>query len=568
MTPTSFLNQVRSTLFPPLPLSGSPLSKALAFDEVLSIRDQAAAVAGHETFFDSALRLLNIGWHAKCEELAQIPATGPVVVVANHPHGLVDGLVLGSLLAPIRRDVKFLANSLLSGVAPPDSMIPVNPFEDEGQTTGNAAALRQSLRWLNGGGTLVVFPAGEVAALDLSSRSVREPDWKETAARLALFSGATTVPVRIDGFNGPVFHLAGLVHPSMRTALLPRELVNKRGRNIHVTIGVPVSHKRLSDCSGTSRPTSYLRWRVNALRPAEAGLRAKLQKIKPPVATQSAGELIAKEVERLPEGAQVLETSDWQVICTDADRIPQAILEIGRLREISFRAAGEGSGKSRDLDAYDRHYRHLLLWNKSDRRIGGAYRLAFTCDVAASQGARGLYTGSLFRFKREFFDALGPAMELGRSFVRLEYQKEFAPLLLLWRGIGGVLKRRPETRALFGAVSISAVYRPESRALIASFLRAHHWRSDLAAMVSPKSPWMLAPDTCVPQRDERDLSDALKELEPDLKTMPVLLRQYLNLGGRVLALSRDGRFSDVLDALVAVDIHGIPARSVSRYLNG
>jgi len=254
------------------------------------------------------------------------------------------------------------------------------------------------------------------------------------------------------------------------------------------------------------------------------------------------------------------------VYCARAHQIPQTLREIGRLRELSFRAIGEGTGRPLDTDCYDSHYQHLFLWNRQTKEVIGAYRVASTTRARSQAGDEGLYTTSLFKIPPAFFAQLGPALELGRSFVRPENQKDFAPLLLLWKGIGVVLSRNPEIKALFGAVSISNDYCAESRSLIANYLRQHQWHAELSKLVAARCPWnrnLLAP---CPTDSLDHLSDAIQEIEADGKGVPVLLRQYLNLNGKAVALHLDRAFSSCVDALVVVEIANIPRRAVQRYL--
>jgi len=219
-----------------------------------------------------------------------------------------------------------------------------------------------------------------------------------------------------------------------------------------------------------------------------------------------------------------------------------------------------------DFDAFDMHYVHLLLWNQEKSEVVGAYRLAPTDTVTARYGVEGLYTSTLFHFKREFLARIEPALELGRSFVRPEYQKSFLPLLLLWKGIGHYVAQHPWYRILFGPVSISNAYTSASRALMVSFLRAQCSDPALAQCVRPKTKFKAgSPETCL-ARDIEELSEAVADLEPDNKGVPVLLRQYLNVGGQILDFNVDGDFSDVLDALIVVDLLKTSERLLERYL--
>jgi hypothetical protein len=250
--------------------------------------------------------------------------------------------------------------------------------------------------------------------------------------------------------------------------------------------------------------------------------------------------------------------------------MPGLLQEIGRQRELTFREVGEGSGKSSDLDHFDFHYRHLFLWSRTERRLAGAYRLAVTTDVIPLYGVQGLYTSTLFRFQPEFFDRLGPALELGRSFVCPEYQKDYAPLLLLWKGIARFVCSRPEVAVLFGAVSISRDYKTVSRALMARYLseRASH---ELARLAKARLPLRTqAAHSANVKRlaalvtDVEELSLAIADIEADGKGVPVLIRQYLKTGGRVLGFNVDPKFSNSLDALMLTDLRIAPTAWLER----
>jgi hypothetical protein len=246
--------------------------------------------------------------------------------------------------------------------------------------------------------------------------------------------------------------------------------------------------------------------------------------------------------------------------------------EIGRCREIAFRGAGEGTGEELDLDRFDQYYQHLFLWNKADRRLAGAYRLAMTSEVLREQGIAGLYTSTLFHFDPRFFQRMGPAVELGRSFVMPEYQRSYASLLLLWKGIVRLVVRRPEASKLFGAVSISREYREASRSLIAEYLvqSASH---ELSGLVRPRTPFRhpVLGHTEVRRiaslaADIDQVSLPITDIEPDAKGVPVLLRQYLKAGGRLLGFNLDAQFGNVLDALLLADLRSAPISLLERCL--
>jgi hypothetical protein len=279
--------------------------------------------------------------------------------------------------------------------------------------------------------------------------------------------------------------------------------------------------------------------------------------------------VLADEHSRLPSENRLAVSGEHEVWIANAAQIPSTLREIGRLRELAFRAAGEGTGRSLDLDRFDRHYQHLWVWNTKRREVIGAYRLAGT-DVTPPYE---LYSSTLFRYQPQWFERLGTALELGRSFVRPGAQKSYAALLLLWKGIGAHVVRHPQYRTLFGPVSMSREYHPVSRSLCASFLESHCGDRELAGFIAPKRPfhrpvlsgcdthWLASLMSGV---DE--LSEMVADLEGDAKGVPVLLRQYLNMGGRVLSFNVDPGFSDVLDALVMVDLTRTAPALLEKYM--
>jgi hypothetical protein len=271
-------------------------------------------------------------------------------------------------------------------------------------------------------------------------------------------------------------------------------------------------------------------------------------------------------------GCKVLETSGYSVYAERGEHMPAILAEIGRLRELTFRAAGEGTGKALDLDRFDAYYTHLVLWHNEKQCIAGAYRLAWTDDVLPSRGKDGLYTSTLFHYGQRFFDALGPAVELGRTFIRCEFQKDYAPLLLLWQSIGRLVALRPQAPLLFGAVSISANYSGAAAALMVEHLRQHRERSDLAELVRPRRPFR-PPLTGAEEirriaaclNDIEELASPLSDIgEPS--GIPVLLRHYIRLGGRVAGFHVDPKFSNVIDGLLFVDLRETSPKLLTRYM--
>ena len=570
------------------PAAGGPLRRAVlavaqpAIERLLGLPDLNDLYAGAwrpagAAFPEEALKRLRVSLAIPGGDLRRVPASGPLVVVANHPYGGVDGLALYALLRRVRPDVKLLGNYLLHRVPElRDTVIPVDPFGGAGAIRGSVRGLKAARRWVEGGGCLAVFPAGEVSHLQLARAAITDPAWSPSIARLARRAGAAVLPVHFAGANGALFQLAGLVHPRLRTALLPRELLRRQATSLTVRIGRPVPPSRLAAVDDEAA-TALLRARTYVLagerrRGLPAAAPDRVLTFARTVAAPVPAHRLAAEVEALPASCWLGAQGEFRVALAGAAQIPALLDEIGRLREITFRAAGEGTGRSRDLDTFDGCYQHLFVWHAGDRAVAGAYRLGLTDAIVAERGEAGLYTQTLFRYDRRLLDRLSPAIELGRSFVRAEYQRDYAPLLLLWKGIGRFVAANPRYRRLFGPVTISHDYSSVSKHLLMAFLETTRRVPDLARLVAPRNPPPPArrrDDGVVAGRTAIDLDDAdalIADIEADGRGLPVLLRQYLKLNARLLGWNVDRRFGRALDGLMLVDLLDVPRPMLTRYL--
>jgi putative hemolysin len=531
---------------------------------------------------ENLLAEMRVGLSVGAADQARIPATGPVVVVANHPYGVLDGAILTVLLTRARPDVKVLTNSLLADV--PElrkHCIFVDPFQTDRSVASNRRPLREALAWLRQGGMLAIFPAGEVSQWQMPAAQIVDPEWNDTAVRLIRRTGAMALPVYFCGHNGVGFQLMGMLHPKLRSAFLLQEFLQQKGKTVEVRVGSAIPADAMEPIRDDREATGYLRWRTYLLgrrsKPEvlwQTALRARFPfNIQEPIAAPTPADTLVKELETLAADRCLAENSEFAVYLGTANEIPQLLREVGRLREITFRGAGEGTGKSRDLDSFDSYYSHILLWHKAKRELVGAYRAGKTAEILAERGVRGLYTSTLFRYDERIFQKLGPALELGRSFVRPEYQRQYAPLLLLWKGIARMVVREPEIPVLFGAVSISNDYNEASREMIYRFSEAHMQEDELAGLIEPRRPFrpgLLRRWGCHGMlhalRDLEELSQPITDVEADGKGLPILLRQYAKIGGKLLGFNVDRKFSNVLDGLVVVDLRQTEPAVLERYM--
>jgi putative hemolysin len=557
---------------------GTPIEKLLSFDRINAMYSTLISQADDRDFLTRSMELLGLRYEVPQEELDRIPKEGPLVLVANHPFGLVEGMIMADLVRKVRPDIKIMANQLLGLLPQTQSyVISVDPFGTRDAKMTNRAPLRQALDWAREGHALGIFPAGEVAHLDLKRRTVLDPKWSPAVGKLIQRTEAPVVPIFFSGSNGALFHLAGLVHPRMRTLLLPKEMINKGNRVIRVRVGSPIAAEDIGQLPGATDVVKHLRQRTYVLglgsvsprRARRLKVAIPMEPIAPPVDKDA----LASEVAGLPPERTLIENGDFQVLFAPASALPLTLQEIGRLREETFRSVGEGTGRSFDLDEFDRSYWHLVLWHRTNGEVVGAYRVCRTDEQLANYGLKGLYTRTLFDYDEEMLRQMGPALELGRSFVRTEYQKAYAPLMLLWKGIAQILIREPRYKVFLGPVSISSQYPAAAQRLLVEFLERNHRDPKLAARVLPHNPARPFSNQAVDLSDLAencvdldDVSRLIADMDPALGGVPILVRQYVKLGGRLLGSSVDSAFSNVLDVLLTVDLERTEPRVIERFM--
>lgn len=559
------------------------LSRLFRLDRFSSLYKRVMIEDQQANILDRILGVLDIAFDASQANIERIPRHGSVLVVANHPFGGIEGLILGSLLRSVRSDSKVMANHLL-GILNirefSDHFIYVDPFGGRESIKTNVRPVRESIQWLKQGGMLGLFPAGEVSHFHMKQREITDPQWSENVARIIRKSGAPVLPVFFCGCNSLAFQMLGVLHPKLRTIMLPREMLNKRRHKVQLTVGKVIPLQRLLKLKDDRSMMEYLRVKTYMLgsRGREENKRSKgkavhLTSSYEPIAGPQSADLLADEVRALPPGQLLVDTGKYMAFWAESRQIPNLLHEIGRLREMTFRMAGEGTGKSVDLDRFDRYYLHLFLWNRETAEIVGGYRIGQTDSILGKYGKAGLYTSTLFEYQAEFLDRVNPALELGRSFVCPAYQKNYQPLMLLWRGIGRFIVERPRYRMLFGPVSVSDDYHAISRQLIVAFSRKNCYRADLARYVKGNCSHLNLlksekniKTASVLLENIQELSELICEIERDERGIPILLKHYLKLGGESLAFSMDHDFSRVMDVLILVDLVRTSPAMLERYM--
>jgi len=535
---------------------------------------------------EALLAEMRIKIEVQTGDLERIPVKGPLVAVANHPFGVLDAAALAVLLSRVRPDVKILTNSLLEGIPElREQCIVLDPFPASSlsykSVDQNVRPLKHAIEWLRQGGALAVFPAGDVSQWNLREAQVADPAWNTVAARLVSGTGASALPVYFCGCNSVTFHLLGLVNPRLRTFFLLQEFLQQREKAVQVRIGSTIPSELIASLDNDKEATEYLRLRTYLLAyrgrktvSLPGRMRAALpRKPQERIAEEVPSRFVIHDIAALPAERLLVENAEFAVYAARASELPHALDELGRLREITFRAAGEGTGRSADLDHFDAYYWHLLLWNKQKQELAGAYRAGETDAIIPAHGIKGLYTNTVFRYSEQLFLKIGSALELGRSFVCPQYQRQYAPLLLLWKGVARFVAARPQAPVLFGAVSISNDYNSLSREMIVRYFEQREDGRELADLVKARTPFR-APKLrhwdcgtlCSLLRDLDELAEPISDVEEDGKGLPILLKQYAKVGGRMVGFNVDRKFSDVVDGFVIVDLRQTDASVLERYM--
>lgn len=561
-----------------------PTESALAIPQFNDIYTRTVNREPDLNFFNGALSAMRCSYEIVYGSRQNIPSDGPVVVVANHPFGGLDGVVLGALLSSARQDTRLLVNFLLSYMEGfGDWVFPVDPFNRPSSKEANFKGMRDTLKWLKAGGCLGTFPSGEVSHWDLKQRKITDPEWNPNTAGLIRRSQATVVPVFFKGNNSALFQTLGLIHPRLRTAMLPRELVRRTNWRVELAIGEPISWNRVKHFENDQELMGFLRMKTELLadrtiKRHSVKLRPTLPAKKPPsvqeIIDPIPSPLLKEEISRLDPNNVLIRQGRFKVILACASEIPNCLREIGRLREITFRMVNEGTGRSVDLDRFDLYYRHIFLWDETESKIAGAYRMGLSDQILSEWGKKGFYTSTLFHFKKSLFEHLNPALEMGRSFIAAEYQRKHAALGLLWKGIGTFVARNPQYNILFGPVSIDRGYDAVSKDLMIQFLRQRKRDPELAPKVKPKHPpqrrsSLKASEKKIlgsPVLEIEDVSALVMEVERGSKGVPILLRHYLKLNARLLGFNVDPEFSNALDGLMVVDLLRTERTMLKNYL--
>ncbi len=539
------------------------LAKILRINEINNILEKCSDHSGI-AFIDEVFEQLDFSYMVPKKERDRIPSEGKVIIVANHPLGGLDGLVLLKLISEVRPDVKIVVNDVLMEIdALSELFLPVNIFATKIQKS-NLDKISYSLAREE---AVIIFPAGEVSRL--STKGVQDKSWNKGVLLFAKKYDVIILPVFIHARNSIGFYLVSAIWKKFSLFLLPGEMFRKKHKNITITIGEPIPPSSIfGSIKKNSLQIKLLKKHVDRIGKNRKGIFTTTKSIVQPMPVKIIRKKIIQSefVGEAHDGKQIylIEPEDNSIV----------IQEIARLREITFRKVGEGTGTRKDMDKFDKMYDHLIVWDNKESEIVGSYRMGLCKHLMRLEGKHGLYTSTLFNYNDEFIKMLPDSIELGRSFVQTKYWNTNA-LDLLWQGLGSYISTKPHLKYLFGGVSISGAYPIEAQAMIVFYF--NKWYGASEQLATSKNRFIITDKTshqceelfCSPDKKE-DLKILKHTLRQFNVSIPPLLKHYTNLchdgGVKFLDFGVDPDFANCIDGLILVDLSKMKAEKKERYI--
>ncbi|MBY4678493.1 GNAT family N-acyltransferase [Marinobacterium arenosum] len=549
----------------PAPIKNSTLfllRRLIRENEINRFLDEHRNVAGFE-FIDRVLDHFNFTFSMSNRDRMNIPSSGRVLIVANHPFGALDGLALLKLVGEVRRDVRIVANDVLMHFDQLRSLF--LPVDNLGKST-RKRDIERIVQSLQNEEAVIVFPAGEVSRAGFTG--IKDGKWNSGFIRFARKANAPILPVYLGGKNSSLFYGVSYLNRNLSSLLLAREMFNKYACTLPVKVGEPIPFSQLDSIPVSNQEKAKL-LKKHLYRIAKD--RKPLFITEKTIAHPQDRQALKQE---LRDSELLGETGDGKKIYLFDYRSDSAVMsEVGRLREIAFRTVGEGTGEKSDLDRYDHYYRHLILWDDEELEIVGAYRLAEVHKLIDSP-EQGIYSASLFNYGEQMRPYFEQGIELGRSFVQPKYWGKRS-LDYLWYGIGAYLRKHPQIRYMFGPVSLSNTYPKRAKDLLIWFYR--HYFADREYLAKSFTPYQMDPATTAElartfrgddyKEDFRTLKEQLEFLGV---SVPTLYKQYSELctdgGVRFLDFGVDADFNYCVDGLVLVDMDYVKPKKRTRYV--
>ncbi|GMN10401.1 lysophospholipid acyltransferase family protein [Croceitalea sp. MTPC9] len=529
-------------------------------------------------FLEEILDHYEIDFEIPEEDFKRLPKDGSFITISNHPLGGIDGVLLLKLMIQHRSDFKIIANFLLHRIEPMKQFIlPVNPFEEHKDAKSSITGFKNAIRHIRDGHPLGIFPAGEVSTYRDGKLVVDRP-WEEAALKLIRKAEVPVVPIYFHAKNSRLFYRLSKINDVFRTAKLPSEVTTQNRRPIKVRIGQPISVKMQKEEETLEGFIELLRKKTYLLANAfekeslldKVPSTLKIPKSPKKIASAVRTEVIQGEIEKLREKeCRLLQSKNYEVFLAQEHDMPFILKEIGRQREVTFRAIGEGTNNAIDLDKFDSYYHHLFLWDDTDKEIVGAYRMGLGSQIFKDHGIDGFYLQDLFRFEPELYGMMSKSIEMGRAYIVKEYQQKPMPLFLLWKGIVHTTLRYPEHKYLIGGVSISNQFSNFSKSLMIEFMKSHYWDPYVAQYIYPKKEFKVklkdADKEFVFDETQADLNKfdkLIEEVEPGSLRLPVLIKKYIKQNAKVVAFNVDPLFNNSVDGLMYIRIADLPESTV------
>jgi putative hemolysin len=546
----------------------------LRFDKLNRVYNKIGEKKGLD-FIDELIKILNINYKYNQKELQKrIPKSGPAIIVCNHPFGGLESILLIRILSQLRSDFKIVSTQLLQKIDPiSEYFIEEDIFQKRKSKQIVSSGTEKTSDHLKNGGILCLFPAGDVSQFD-ASWVLSDKQWQYAVLKFIKLQRVPVIPIHFRGNNSRLFYLMGNIHPTLKNMKLPTEVLYQRKKPVKIRIGNPMSvadQDKFQDIYQFGRNLRARTYLLNSKIEVKKFFNYSLKRQQhiEPIAEPLAHGKIIQEISELSTEFLMFKLKNYTVYCAPSKRLPNILLEIGRLREISFREVGEGTNRSIDLDEFDLYYNQMFIWDTETEMIAGAYRIGKGAEIIHEHGIRGFYIHSLFKIKDDLTEMLQETMELGRSFIVKEYQRKPLPLFLLWKGILYFTLKNPEYRYLIGPVSISDDYSSTSKEMIIKFIMAHHFDWKLAKSISPRNSYRFKTDdqylNVIMQNMDSDIN-ALDKFIGDMDEMnsglPVLLKKYIKLNAKIIGFNIDPNFNNCLDGLILLDLLNIPSDTI------
>lgn len=541
------------------------LKKLIKINEINKILENYEGFDAFE-FIEYVFNHLDFSYTVSRKYLKNIPSEGRLIVVANHPLGGLDALSLILLISEVRKDLNIIANDVLTLLPPiEDILIPVDVFSNK----FNRNTFIRIEKAMEKEEVVILFPAGEVSRM--STKGIKDGKWSNSAVKLSRKYQAPILPSFINAKNSNTFYFTSGINKVVSTTLLPSEIFKKESKTISIKIGEPISPSAFNKYMSTKVLTKLLKKHTYKIGNGGKNIFYTEKNVSHPVDRKQ----IQKEINNSIELISIDTNSSLRKVNLENGK--NIIKEISRLREITYRKVGEGTGKSDDKDSYDRICDHLVLWNQKNLDIVGSYRLGDVRKIIEYHGLNSIYNSSLFEFSEGIFETLNQTLELGRSFIQEKYWRSNS-LDHLWKGIGAYLLNNSHIRYLFGAVSISNSFDEESKALIVSYYKKWFSHSpEIQNEIKPKCPYCIdeqltnhANETFIGNNYKEDFKILKDSLRKKGKSIPVLLRKYTELcvygGASFLAFGIDKDFSNSIDCIILVDLNYVKDDFRNRYL--